>query len=100
MEVGHPDEWGLSQVFTGYGVQLWPVALVTLALFLDSAAVYTLWGGVLVGESLYYSIDIHYISATRSLRRRVWTGRDRRRWGRDVCQHWSNHFPQLCTRNP
>ena len=46
----------LSQVFTGYGVQLLPVLLVMSVLFLGSAAVYTLWGGMPVDESLYYSV--------------------------------------------
>lgn len=46
----------VSQGFTGYGVQLLPVVVVMSALFLGSATVYTIWGGMPVEKSLYYSI--------------------------------------------
>jgi|APHM01.1.fsa_nt_gi Uncharacterized low-complexity proteins len=46
----------VSQLFTGYGVQLLPILLVMSALFFGSAIVYTIWGGMPVERSLYYSI--------------------------------------------
>lgn len=45
----------ISRVVTGYGVQLYPVVLVMLAIYLVSAAIY--WGPDMgIGASLYYSI--------------------------------------------
>ena len=45
-----------SRFVTGYGVQIWPVTLLMILLWLGSAAVYTLHGGIGWYDSLYFSI--------------------------------------------
>jgi len=46
----------LSQVFTGYGIQLRWVLGMMLLLYLGSAFVYVEFGGMTLVDSLYYSI--------------------------------------------
>jgi len=45
----------LSQITTGYGVQLLPIGVLMSALLLGSASIYW-WAGMNVQQSLYYSI--------------------------------------------
>lgn len=46
----------VSRVVTGYGVQIWPVALLMILLWFGSATVYTLYGGMVWADSLYFSV--------------------------------------------
>lgn len=45
-----------SRFVTGYGVQIWPVALLMILLWFGSATVYTLYGGMVWADSLYFSV--------------------------------------------